>query len=107
MIHVCVRIFDVTNTIENFLGAKHGLQCLHSILVLSIFSRDYISVSRIFREEYAMDIHSFRWAVAGARASGWSGMREKYCWLASGWNLVLERCERKILLGWRLLELSE
>ena len=32
-------------------------------------------------------------------------MREKYCWLASGWKLVLERCERKTLLGWRLLEL--
>ena len=32
-------------------------------------------------------------------------MREKYYWLAGGWKLVLERCERKILLGWRLLEL--
>ena len=32
-------------------------------------------------------------------------MRKKYCWLAGGWNLVLERCEKKILLGWRLLEL--
>ena len=32
-------------------------------------------------------------------------MREKYCWLADDWKLVLERCERKILLGWRLLEL--
>ena len=32
-------------------------------------------------------------------------MREKYCWLAGGWKLVLERCERKTLLGWRLLEL--
>ena len=29
-------------------------------------------------------------------------MREKYCWLAGGWRLVLELCERKILLaGWR------
>jgi len=24
---------------------------------------------------------------------------EKYCWLAGGWKLVLERCERKILWG--------
>jgi hypothetical protein len=32
-------------------------------------------------------------------------VREKYCWLASGWKLVLERCEKKTLLGWRLLEL--
>ena len=32
-------------------------------------------------------------------------MREKYCWLASGCKLVLERCERKTLLDWRLLEL--
>ena len=38
-------------------------------------------------------------------AGGWSGVREKYCWLAGGWKLVLERCERKTLLGWRLLEL--
>ena len=48
-------------------------------------------------------IHSVRWAGAGA--GGWSGVREKYCWLAGGWKLVLERCERKILLGWRVLEL--
>ena len=32
-------------------------------------------------------------------------MREKYCWLAGGWKLVLKRCEKKMLLGWRLLEL--
>ena len=32
-------------------------------------------------------------------------MRKKYYWLAGDWKLVLERCERKILLGWRLLEL--
>jgi len=32
-------------------------------------------------------------------------VREKYCWLAGGWKLVLELGERKILLGWRLLEL--
>jgi len=32
-------------------------------------------------------------------------VREKYCWLAGGWKLVLERCERKTLLGWILLEL--
>ena len=44
--------------------------------------------------------HSVRWAGAGA-----GGVREKYCWLAGGWKLVLERCERKTLLGWRLLEL--
>ena len=32
-------------------------------------------------------------------------MREKYCWLAGSWKLVLELDERKTLLGWRLLEL--
>ena len=29
-------------------------------------------------------------------------MREKYCWLASDWKLMLERYERKILLNWLL-----
>ena len=47
------------------------------------------------------ELHSVR----SAGASSWSGVREKYCWLAGGLKLVLERCERKILLGWRLLEL--
>ena len=47
--------------------------------------------------------HSVRWAGAGP--GGWSGVKEKYYWLAGGWKLVLERCERKILLVWRLLEL--
>jgi len=47
-----------------------------------------------------VDIRSVRWAGAGA--DGWSGVREKYCWLAGGWKLVLKRYERKILLaGWR------
>ena len=32
-------------------------------------------------------------------------MREKHCWLAGGWRLMLERCERKTLLSWRLVEL--
>jgi len=32
-------------------------------------------------------------------------MREKYYWLVGGWKLALERCKRKILLGWRLPEL--
>ena len=32
-------------------------------------------------------------------------MREKYYWLAGSWRPVLERCERKTLLGWRLVEL--
>ena len=40
------------------------------------------------------------WLVAGCWC--WSGVREKYCWLAGGWRLVLELCERKMLLaGWR------
>ena len=44
--------------------------------------------------------HSVRCAGAGGWC--WSGVRERYCWLAGGWRLVLERCERKILLaGWR------
>jgi hypothetical protein len=32
---------------------------------------------------------------------GWFIVREKYCWLAGGWWLVLNWCERKALLaGW-------
>jgi len=27
----------------------------------------------------------------------WSGVRKKYCYLAGGWRLVLELCEREIL----------
>ena len=34
---------------------------------------------------------------AGAGGWSWSGVREKYCYLAGGWRLVLERCEREIL----------
>ena len=30
---------------------------------------------------------------------------EENYWLAGGWRLVLERCERKTLLSWRLMEL--
>ena len=42
---------------------------------------------------------------AGAGGCCWSGVREKHYWLAGGWRLLLEWCERKILLaGWRLLE---
>jgi len=42
---------------------------------------------------------------AGAGGCCWSGVREKHCWLAGGWRLLLEWCERKTLLaGWRLLE---
>jgi len=41
--------------------------------------------------------YSVRWAGAGA--GGWSGVREKYYWLADDWKLVLERCERKTLLS--------
>jgi len=45
-------------------------------------------------------IHSVRCTGAGGWC--WSGVREKYCWLAGGWRLVLELCKRKILLaGWR------
>jgi len=49
------------------------------------------------------DKHYVRWAGAGGWC--WSRVREKYCWLAGGWRLVLERCERKTLLSWRLVEL--
>ena len=41
--------------------------------------------------------HSVRCAAAGGWC--WSGVREKYYWLAGGWRLVLELCERKILLA--------
>jgi len=46
------------------------------------------------------DIHPVR--CAGAFGWCWSGVRGKYCWLAGGWMLVLEWCERKIMLAdWR------
>jgi len=46
------------------------------------------------------DIHPVRCAGAGGWC--WSGVRGKYCWLAGGWMLVLEWCERKIMLAdWR------
>ena len=72
------------------------------------------SIGRVGREEVKIEkggsggshtaaIYSVRWAGAGT--GGWSGVRETYCWLAGGWKLVLERCERKTLLDWRLLEL--
>jgi len=49
-------------------------------------------------------IHSIiRWVGTGT--GGWSGVREKYFWLAGGWKLMLERCKKKTLLGWRVLEL--
>ena len=35
--------------------------------------------------------------VSGAGGWSWSGMREKYCYLAGGWRLVLEEHEREIL----------
>ena len=44
---------------------------------------------------------------SGAGAGAWSGVREKYYWLDGSWKLVLEWCERKILLGWSLLELPK
>jgi len=69
-----------------------------SLLWLSSNMTNQISTTR-----HTHDIQSVRWAEAGA--GDWSGVREKYCWLAGGWKLVLERCKRKTLLGWRLLEL--
>jgi len=47
------------------------------------------------RERQSDYNYSVRWAGAG----GWSGMREKYCWLAGGWKLMLEQYERKTLFG--------
>jgi len=44
---------------------------------------------------------------AGAGSWCWSGVRGKYCWLAGGWMLVLEWCERKILLDWLEKQPSE
>jgi hypothetical protein len=38
----------------------------------------------------------FGWLVAGDWC--WFVVREKYCWLACGWWLVLIWCERKALL---------
>jgi len=34
---------------------------------------------------------------AGAGGWSWNCVREKHCYLAGGWRLELERCEREIL----------
>ena len=34
---------------------------------------------------------------AGVGGCCWSGVREKYYWLAGGWKLVLERCEENTI----------
>ena len=34
MLYACVRIFDVTSTIENFVGTKHGLNSLMADVTL-------------------------------------------------------------------------
>ena len=36
---------------------------------------------------------------AGAGDCCWNGVRGKHCWLAGGWRLLLEWCERKTLLA--------
>jgi len=36
--------------------------------------------------------------LVGAVGCCWSGVKEKHCWLAGGWRLLLEWCERKTLL---------
>ena len=60
--------------------------------------RDVFTIHEVQKEN-----HSVRWAGAGGWC--WSGVREKHCWLAGGWRLVLERCEKKTLLSWRRVEL--
>ena len=40
-------------------------------------------------------IHRVR--QAGAGGWSWSGVREKHCYLAGGWRLELEWCERELL----------
>ena len=40
-------------------------------------------------------IHCVR--QAGARGWSWSCVREKYYYLAGGWSLELEECEKKLL----------
>jgi hypothetical protein len=46
---------------------------------------------------------SFGWLVAGSW--GWFVVRKKYCWLAGGWWLMLNWCERKALLRTRPISL--
>jgi len=41
------------------------------------------------------NIHCVR--QAGAGGWSWNSVREKYCYLAGGWRIVLERYEREIL----------
>jgi len=44
-----------------------------------------------------VDTHCVR--QAGAGGWSWSAVREKHCYLAGGWRLELEECEREILEG--------
>ena len=55
-------------------------ECWHSL---------YVGQERVF--------YSVRCVVAGGCC--WFVVREKYCWLAGGWWLLLVWCERKILLA--------
>ena len=73
--------------LQRLVGAHLGFDC-RTLLGISL---------RGIKEREILSCHSVRWARVGA--GGWSGVREKYYWLAGGWKLVLERCERKILLG--------
>ena len=48
MIHVCVRRFDVTDVVGNFLGTKHGLS------VHFISKAYYVSVQCICKEHFPL-----------------------------------------------------
>jgi len=49
----------------------------------------------ILKLEHLVMFHRIR--QAGARGWSWSGVREKHCYLAGGWRLELEWCERELL----------
>jgi len=51
----------------------------------------------LIESQYTSKCSSHRVRQAGAGGWSWSGVREKYCYLAGSWRLVLEQCEREIL----------
>ena len=48
-----------------------------------------------FQTDSNIEYHRVR--QAEARGWSWSGVREKHCYLAGGWRLELEGCERETL----------
>jgi len=86
---LCYRLFDLNQT-----------TCLSMwFFSVTLLDQDnYIATCKSHVSEPQMQ--SDRQPPCSAGWS-WSGVREKYYYLAGGWRLELEWCEREILEGWR------